>query len=258
MLSREEKRQRNAAKNERRIAEEQRAAEEARQKEMEARARQKDIRRREKLEDAEARQEAAEQRLEHKARRRALREAEQKERDEDKRARTAYREAHPGFYNPNLRLHSIIVVALVLLSVYTVLSFLLKEQAGSIGGAIADALLGCFSYTAYLIPIFMLGLCSSSLSMQIKARACSGSWWPRQTSRRAKTRLTPRAEAIVSTAEAEKPSASSCRSQRFSLAVSFFFNIISLRERAKPTRLPYYLSKQQSQPPAGAVKERQR
>ncbi len=156
MLSREEKRQRNAAKNERRIAEEQRAAEEARQKEMEARARQKDIRRREKLEDAEARQEAAEQRLEHKARRRALREAEQKERDEDKRARTAYREAHPGFYYPNLRLHSIIVVALVLLSVYTVLSFLLKEQAGSIGGAIADALLGCFSYTAYLIPVFML------------------------------------------------------------------------------------------------------
>ena len=156
MLSREERKRRAEAEHQRRLAEEQRAAEEARQKELEARAKQKELRRREKMEDQEAKQEAAERQLEQKTRRRILREAQWKEKEEDRRAREAYRETHPGFYNPNLRLHSVLAVLLALLAVYMILSFLLRGQAGQIGGAMADALLGCFSYTAYLLPAFML------------------------------------------------------------------------------------------------------
>lgn len=137
-------------------AKERLSAQEAKERELQARQNQKNIRHRAKIAEADARAEAAEHRLENEKRNRKLREAQQKEREEKKKAKADYRSEHPGFYNPNLRVHSVFVVALTLLSVFISISFLLQEQVGSIGAAIAHGLLGCFSYTACLIPVFML------------------------------------------------------------------------------------------------------
>lgn len=156
MLSREERKRYAEARNERRLAEEQLATQEARQKEMEARAKQNELRRREQQEEEKERKKQEHQKIEQKARRRELKEAERKEKEADKRAREVYRAAHPGFYNPNLRLHSIIVVFLSLLALFITFSLLFRGNAGIVGNAIADFLLGCFSYMAYLIPLFMV------------------------------------------------------------------------------------------------------
>ncbi|MBQ8174551.1 MAG: DNA translocase FtsK 4TM domain-containing protein [Clostridia bacterium] len=104
----------------------------------------------------DARAEEAEHRLASSARQRKLREAQEKEREEQKRAREDYRAAHPGFYDPTLKIHSVFSISLTLLSLFVLLSFILREQVGVLGAAISRALLGCFSYAAFLLPIFML------------------------------------------------------------------------------------------------------
>ena len=156
LFNAEERQRRKAAEQERKLAEERRLAEEAREKEMQARENQRLMRRQAKMTRADERLEEAEHRLETEARQRRLREAKQKEREEQKRSKRFLREKTPGFYNPNLRIHSVFVVALSLLAVFVSVCFLLQDQVGAIGGAIASGLLGGFSYSACLVPIFML------------------------------------------------------------------------------------------------------
>lgn len=103
-----------------------------------------------------ARAEEAEHKLANSARQRRIREAQEKEREEQKRAREDYRAAHPGFYNPNLKIHSVFSVTLVLLALFVFLSFILRGQVGLFGAAVSSALLGCFSYASFLVPIFMI------------------------------------------------------------------------------------------------------
>ncbi len=156
MLSREERKRQADARYARRLAEEELLAEEAREKEAAARLRQRELQRKERFEQENERQAAAEHRLQQKARRRALKAAQEKDKEEGRRARAAYREKHPGFYDPNLRLHSVLAVLLAVLALFMTFSFLLRGHAGQAGNGMADALLGSFSYTAYLIPIMML------------------------------------------------------------------------------------------------------
>ena len=156
LFNSEERQRRKAAEQERKLAEERRLAEEAKEKEMQARENQRAMRRRAKMTREDERLEEAEHRLETEARKRQLREAKQKEREEQKRSSRFLREKKPGFYNPNLRIHSVFVVALSLLAVFVSICFLLQDQVGAIGGAIASGLLGGFSYSACLVPIFML------------------------------------------------------------------------------------------------------
>lgn len=156
MLTREEKKQRAAAENERRVAEEQSRTAEAREREISARSKEKMMRRQARMDEADLRAEEAERKLENRARARHLREIRAAEKDENRRSRAAYRETHPGFYDPNLKLHSVIAVLLSLGAVFIILSFLLRGEVGAAGNAVANALLGCFSYAAYLIPVFML------------------------------------------------------------------------------------------------------
>ncbi len=104
----------------------------------------------------DVRAEQAEHKLANDARQRKLREAQRKERDEIKRARADYRAEHPGFYDPDLRIHSVFSISLILLALFIFLSFILRAQVGALGAAIASGLLGCFSYAAFLLPVFML------------------------------------------------------------------------------------------------------
>ena len=156
MLSRDERKKQAEAKYERRLAEDRLATAEAQQKELEARAKQRELRRREEQETANDKKAEDKRRIQEKKHRRELREEQQKEKDESKRARESYRQTHPGFYNPNLKIHSVIAVFLSLLALFIAFSFFFRGNAGFIGNALADCLLGCFSYTAFLIPIFML------------------------------------------------------------------------------------------------------
>ncbi len=103
-----------------------------------------------------ARDDDKENRLRSAARNRRLQEQERHEREQARRQKSAYRAAHPGFFDPNLRLHSVIAVLLSLFAIFLCVSFLLRQHAGIIGEALASALLGCFSYTAYLLPAFLL------------------------------------------------------------------------------------------------------
>lgn len=104
----------------------------------------------------DARTDDMENRLKNKKKARQLRDARRREREEAKRERENYRATHPGFYNPNLRIHGFLSVALGVLAVFVTLSFLLRDLAGAAGAAIAEGLLGCFSWAAYLLPIFMM------------------------------------------------------------------------------------------------------
>ena len=116
--------------------------------------RREDAARREELrEDKEMRRRDEKKRRDE---RRREKELHRREREEAKKERAAYREAHPGFYNPALRIHGFLSVAIGVLGVFVALSFLIRDFAGVVGSAIASALLGCFSWAAYLFPIFML------------------------------------------------------------------------------------------------------
>ena len=152
----EERQERKAAERNRRLAEERKLAEEAKERELQSRENQRIARHRARIARENERLEEAEHRLAAEARKRQLREAQQKEREEKKRSNRFLREKKPGFYNPNLRIHSVFVVALSLLAVFVSICFLLQKQVGLIGGLIASGLLGGFSYTACLVPIFML------------------------------------------------------------------------------------------------------
>lgn len=156
MLSREERKKQNDVKRERRLAEEQLATEEAKKKGLEARVMQRELENKEREMQAAGKKSSAKRRLEEKAERRALWEAKLRDKEEDKRAKEAYRQNHPGFYNPNLRIHSVLAIALALLALFITFSFIFRGKAGSVGNSIADFLLGCFSYMAYLIPLFMM------------------------------------------------------------------------------------------------------
>lgn len=156
MLSREERKKQSDIKRERRLAEEQLATEEAKKKGLEARVMQRELKNREREVQEAGKKSSAQRRLEQKAERRALWEAKLKDKEEAKRAREAYRQNHPGFYNPNLRIHSVFAITLAILALFITFSFIFRGKAGSIGNFLADFLLGCFSYMAYLIPFFML------------------------------------------------------------------------------------------------------
>ena len=140
-----------------------RREEEERQHAWEAREKEKARKRKAKLAREDARMEQKAHRLSAAAKKRELDEAKRKDREarrakraSDKQARAAYREKHPGFYNPNLRIHTVLAVSLVVLAVFFTVSLLLRTQTGSAGTVIAELLLGSFSYTAYLLPLFML------------------------------------------------------------------------------------------------------
>lgn len=113
-------------------------------------------RERARMASRDVRTERAEHKLENDVRKRKLREAQRKAHDEEKRARADYRAEHPGFYDPDLRIHSVFSITLVLLALFIFLSFILRAQVGALGAAIATGLLGCFSYAAFLLPVFML------------------------------------------------------------------------------------------------------
>lgn len=145
-------------------------AEQARKQAIESQEKRKQSERQARMSDRTARTEEQMHQLEEEARLRRLREAQRKEKEAQRkekaverqekaaarRERARYRRENPRFYNPNLRLHSVLAVILAVLAVFIALSLLLRESAGVIGDGIAYALLGCFSYMAYLIPLFML------------------------------------------------------------------------------------------------------
>ncbi len=113
-------------------------------------------RERARTDSANARAEEAERRLAAERRARTVKEEQRRDREARRQEKAAYREEHPGFYDPNLRIHSVIVIALSLLALFVAIAFILQEQVGAIGAGIACGLLGCFSTAAWLIPIFML------------------------------------------------------------------------------------------------------
>ncbi len=118
--------------------------------------RRNDLRREERRAHKEAKLTEEEERLRDSIRRRNLKEAKQKERDDRRRSREAYRETHPGFYDSTRRLHSVLAVLLALLSLFFFASLLFRDSVGIIGGFLADILLGGFSFTAFLVPLFMM------------------------------------------------------------------------------------------------------
>lgn len=125
-----------------------------REREMrDERRREDEARRDERREDKEMRRRDEEKRRNDRRREKELRRC---EREKAKKERAAYRETHPGFYDSSRRIHGFFSVALGVLGLFVLLSFLIRDFAGVVGTAIASALLGCFSWAAYLFPIFML------------------------------------------------------------------------------------------------------
>ena len=104
----------------------------------------------------DARTDDMENRLKNARKERQLRCEERREREERRQEREQYRATHPGFFDPNLRIHGFFSVMLGILAVFVTLSFLLRDLSGAVGAAIADGLLGCFSWAAYSLPLFML------------------------------------------------------------------------------------------------------
>ena len=153
---REQKLRRAAAENSRKTTESQCKEEEARERILQSKEKQQAIRHRTKMAEREARTEEREKRANDAARLRRVRESERAEKEEARASRAAYRKAHPGFYNPDRRLHTVLRFLLGLVGVFVFISLILRDGSGQAGAAIADALLGCFSFTAFLVPVFML------------------------------------------------------------------------------------------------------
>lgn len=153
---REQKLRRAAAENSRKTTESQCKEEEARERILQSKEKQQAIRHRTKLAEREARTTEREKRASDAARLRRVKESERAERDEARASRAAYRKTHPGFYNPDLRLHTVLRFLLGLIGLFVFISLILRDGAGQAGAAISDALFGCFSFTAFLVPVFML------------------------------------------------------------------------------------------------------
>ena len=150
------RREQQEAKNRLKLADKKRLEAEAEQKELEAREKGDEIRRRAQKARRDARSGKEEERLAESARRRHLQDARRKEKEERKKQRAAYQEKHPGFYNPSLRLHSVLAALLAIIALFFVAAFLFKDYVGTVGSAIAYSLLGWFSYIAYALPLFMI------------------------------------------------------------------------------------------------------
>ncbi len=149
------RREQKESKTRLKIAENRQKEAEAEEKEAAARARSEAIRRDAKKASKSSRSTREEELLQEESRRRHLKEAQRAEREERRKSRAAYRATHPGFYNPALRLHSVLATVLAILALFFFASFLFKDGVGTVGSFLAYTFLGGFSFAAYLIPIFM-------------------------------------------------------------------------------------------------------